>query len=81
METGLLGLFACIAALAVLTRWMRADRRVWPYYLILVGVTAGVGLFTGSLQQGLIHTFIVTVLSVLGAQRLKSVDGGVAGNR
>lgn len=76
METGLLGLLACIAALTVLTRWMRADVRVWPYYLILVGVTAGVGLFTGSLQQGLIHTFIVTALAALGAQRLKSVGGG-----
>lgn len=81
METGLLGLFACLVALAVLTRWMRADRAVWPYYLILVGVTAGVGLFTGALQQGLIHTFIVTVLAVLGAQRLKSIGAGWGNNR
>lgn len=72
METGLIGLFACIAALVILTRWMRTDKYVWPYYLILLGVTAGVGMFTGSLQQGLIHTFIVTVLAVLAAQRLKS---------
>ncbi len=77
METGFLGLLACLAALAAVTRWMRADRRVWPYYLILLGVTAGVGLFTGSLQQGLIHTFVVTVLAVLGAERLKArCEGG-----
>lgn len=75
METGVLGLLACMTALAVLTYWMRMNRRGWPYYVILVGVTAGVGLFTGSLQQGLIHTFIVTVLAVLGAQRLKSAAG------
>lgn len=76
LETGLLGLFFCITALVALTRWMRGDGRIWPYYLILVAVTAGVGLFTGSLQQGLIHTFIVTVLAVFGAQRLKSMGGG-----
>ena len=46
-----------------------------------LGVTAGVGLFTGSLQQGLIHTFIVTVLAVLGAQRLKSIGAGWGNNR
>lgn len=75
METGLLGLMACFAALVVVSRWMYRDRAVWPYYLILMAVTAGVGLFTGSLQQGLIHTFIVTALAVLGAQRLRSVGG------
>ncbi|MDY0107074.1 MAG: O-antigen ligase family protein [Giesbergeria sp.] len=81
MEAGLLGLFACIAALGVITRWMCADRHVSPYYLMLVGVTAGVGMFTGSLQQGLIHTFIVTVLAVLGAQRLKFIGGNWSRDR
>ena len=72
METGLIGLLACMVALVIITRWMGADHRVMPYYLGLVGVTAGTGLFTGSLQQGLIHTFIVTALAVLGAQRLRA---------
>ncbi len=75
METGILGLALCIVALWYASHWIRqrsgADPRIWPLYAILVLTTMGVGMFTGSLQQGLIHVFIVSVLAVLGAQCLK----------
>lgn len=74
METGLLGLALCLLALAALSAWMRTHRHshpfLWPAYGWLVFSTAAVGLFTGSLQQGLLHSHIVATLAVLAAQAL-----------
>lgn len=75
METGLMGLALCLLALALLSRWFFIRREnhphLWPSYAWLVFSTATVGLFTGSLQQGLLHSFIVASLAVMAAQALQ----------
>lgn len=72
LETGIVGLLLCLAALATVSRWFYRNRHTapaaWPLYVALVYAVAAVGVFTGSLQQGLLHTFIVAALAVLGAQ-------------
>ena len=74
METGLIGLALCLWALVGLSRWFYARRAahpfLWPGYVWLVFSTALVGMFTGSLQQGLLHSYIVATLAVLAAQAL-----------
>lgn len=82
METGVLGLLLCLVALAWISRWYRrcctTDPRIWPLYACLLYTTAMVGMFTGSLQQGLLHTFIVAALATLAAQGLRSGQSGQA---
>jgi O-antigen ligase len=78
MDTGVLGMVLASVALWVLTRWMHQRCLqapfLWACYLALLGSTAAVGLFTGALQQGLIHTFLVTSLAVLGAQACRAQE-------
>lgn len=76
LETGVLGFALCLLAVLYVSAWFRnrgeaADERIWPFYGALLYTTASVGMFTGSLQQGLIHVFMVAVLAVLAAQSLK----------
>jgi len=75
LEGGLLGAALALLALLCVTLWFASHRashrQVWWSYLALLGTYAIVGLFTGVLQQGLIHTFTVMALAVLVAEVIR----------
>lgn len=75
LEGGLLGAALALMALLCVTRWFAhhraSHRQVWWNYLALIGTYAAVGLFTGVLQQGLIHAFTVMALAALAAEVMR----------
>lgn len=75
LEGGLLGAALALMALVCVTQWFArhraSHRQVWWNYLALIGTYAVVGLFTGVLQQGLIHAFTVMALAALAAEVIR----------
>jgi len=80
LETGVIGAIAASAALCAIAMWFWrrtvAKRQLRWTAMALIGTFGVVGLFTGVLQQGLVHSFATMMLAVLAAEVLKRPDRG-----